>query len=70
MQQGPELQMNKAKTTDTEAPFLDLHVSFENGFFLLRFMINAMTLILIYTIRLKFSNFYLISKLQIYINMN
>ena len=39
----PELQLNKANTTDTEAPFLDFHMDL----FLLRFMINAMTLILI-----------------------
>ena len=35
----PELHLNKASISDTEAPFLDLH--------LLKFMINAMTLILI-----------------------
>ena len=34
-----ELQLNKANTSDTEAPFLDL--------FHLKFMISAMTLILI-----------------------
>ena len=28
----PELQLNKANTTDTEAPFLDLHLSVANGF--------------------------------------
>ena len=28
----PELQLNKANTSDTEAPFLDLHLSFSNGF--------------------------------------
>ena len=28
----PELQLNKAYTTDTEAPFLDLHHSIANGF--------------------------------------
>ena len=28
----PELQLNKASTTDTEAPFLDLHLSIANGF--------------------------------------
>ena len=27
-----ELQLNTAKTTDTEAPFLDLHLSIANGF--------------------------------------
>ena len=28
----PELQLNKANTTDTETPVLDLHLSIENGF--------------------------------------
>ena len=28
----PELQLNKANTSDTEAPFLNLHLSFSNGF--------------------------------------
>ena len=28
----PKLQLNKANTTDTEAPFLDLHLSIANGF--------------------------------------
>ena len=28
----PELQLNKAYTFDTEAPFLDLHLSISNGF--------------------------------------
>ena len=28
----PELQLNKANTTDTEAPFLDLHLSIADGF--------------------------------------
>ena len=27
-----ELQLNKASTSDTEAPFLDLHLSITNGF--------------------------------------
>ena len=30
----PELQLNKANTSDTEPPFLDLHLSISNGFFL------------------------------------
>ena len=34
----PELQLNKTNTTDTEAPFLDLHLSIANGFFFLQFM--------------------------------
>ena len=29
----PELQLNKANTSDTEAPFLDLHLSISNSFF-------------------------------------
>ena len=28
----PELQLNKAYASDTEAPFLDLHLSISNGF--------------------------------------
>ena len=28
----PELHLNKANTSDTEAPFLDLHLSISNGF--------------------------------------
>ena len=28
----PELQLNKANNTDTEAPFLDIHLSIANGF--------------------------------------
>ena len=28
----PELQLNKANTSDMEAPFLDLHLSISNGF--------------------------------------
>ena len=44
----PELQLNKANTSDTEALFLDLHLSISNGFVShLKFMISAMTLILI-----------------------
>ena len=35
----PELQLNKANTSDTEAPFLDLHLSISNP----KFMINLMT---------------------------
>ena len=27
-----ELQLNKANNTDTEAPFMDLHLSIANGF--------------------------------------
>ena len=29
---SPELQLNKANASDTEAPFLDLHLSISNGF--------------------------------------
>ena len=47
----PERQLNKANTSDTEAPSLDLHLSISNLFqtdlFHLKFMISVMTLILI-----------------------
>ena len=42
-----ELQLNKANISDSEAAFLDLHLSVANGLFLLKFMISALTLILI-----------------------
>ena len=42
----PELQLNKANTSDTEVPFLDLHLSISNDLFHLKFMIRV-TLILI-----------------------
>ena len=41
-----ELQLNKANSSDTEAPFLDLNLSITNGIVLLKFMINRMILIL------------------------
>ena len=44
-----ELQLNKANSFDTEAPFLDLNLSVTNGIVssnLLKFMINGMILIL------------------------
>ena len=31
----PELKLNKANTIETEAPFLDLHLSIANGFLLI-----------------------------------
>ena len=43
-----ELQLDKANTSDTEAPFLDLHLTISSMvLFLLKFMINATILILI-----------------------
>ena len=33
----PELKLNNANATDTNAPFLDLHLSIANGFFLFFF---------------------------------
>ena len=41
-----ELQLNKANASDTEAAFLDLHLSFFFILFLPKFMINVTTLIL------------------------
>ena len=43
----PELQLNKANTTDSEVPVLDLHLSIADGFVTPKILINAMTLILI-----------------------
>ena len=41
-----ELQLNKAHTSDTEAAFLDLHLSISNDTVFPKFMINVMILIL------------------------
>ena len=41
-----ELQLNKAKTFDTEAAFLDLHLSISKILCLPKFMINVTTFIL------------------------
>ena len=43
----PELQLNKANTADTEAPFWICIYLFQTDLFHLKFMISAMTLILI-----------------------
>ena len=50
----PELQLNKANTSDTESPFLDLHLSISNSFVSSKFMINVMTLISIYVVNFPF----------------
>ena len=45
-----KLQLNKANTSGTEAPFFNLHLSISNGFVsskIYEFIINVMTLILI-----------------------
>ena len=39
----PELQLNKANASDTEAPFLNLHLSVSNGLVPPKVMINANT---------------------------
>ena len=36
----PELQLNKANASDTEAPVLDLHLSVSNGFVVTKLFIN------------------------------
>ena len=41
-----ELQLNKANASDTDAPFLDLHLSVSNCFVSTKIMISAMILIL------------------------
>ena len=42
-----ELQLNKTNSSDTEASFLDLHLTVSDCLFRLKFMINATILILI-----------------------
>ena len=44
----PELQLNKANTSDTEAPFLDLNLSISNGFVSSKIYDKRKTLILIW----------------------
>ena len=41
-----ELPLNKANSSDTEAPFLDLNLSITNGIVSFKIMINGMILIL------------------------
>ena len=41
-----EFQLNKANSSDTEAPFSDLNSSITNDIVLLKFMINGMIFIL------------------------
>ena len=48
-----ELQLNKANTSDTEAAFLDLHLSISILFFRPKLMINVTTLI----VKLSISHF-------------
>ena len=43
----PELQLNKANTSDTEAPFWICFYLFQTDLFHLKFMISSMTLVLI-----------------------
>ena len=40
-----ELQLDKANSSDTEAPFLDLNLSVSNGIFSTKIMINGTILI-------------------------
>ena len=42
----PGLQLNTANTSDTDAPFLDLHLSISNGIVSSKIYDNAMTWIL------------------------
>ena len=41
------LRLNKSNISDTETPFLDLHLSIFNGFVSSKIYVNAMTLIFI-----------------------
>ena len=44
-----ELQLNKANSSDTEAPFFNLHLSLTYGVISAKFMLNGVILILKYT---------------------
>ena len=57
-----ELQLNKANTSDTEAAFLDLHLSISNDIVLPKFMINVTTLIL----KLSISHFLMVMFLALH----
>ena len=48
------LHLDKANTTDTEASFLDLHLSFANGFVSSKIYENAIALILILFLMVTF----------------
>ena len=65
-----ELQLNKANSSDTEAPFLDLNLSITNGIFLLKFMINGMILILKYYISPFLMDIFLALLPMVYIFLN
>ena len=57
-----ELQLNTANTSDTEAAFLDLHLSISNDIFVPKFMINVTTLIL----KLSISDFLMVMFLALH----
>ena len=51
-----KLKLNKANASDTEAKFLDLHLSISNDIVIPKFMINVTTLIL----KLSIAHFYMV----------
>ena len=57
-----ELQLNKANTSDTEAAFLDLHLSISNDIISTKIMINVTTLF----IKLSIANFWMVMFLALY----
>ena len=57
-----EFQLNKANTSDTEAAFLDLHLSISNDIVSTKFMINVTTLIL----KLSISHFWMVMFLALH----
>ena len=46
----PELKLNRANSSDTETPFLDLNLCISNGTVSTKFMINGTILVLIYIV--------------------
>ena len=65
-----ELQLNKAKASDTEAAFLDLNLSIHNDFFLQKYMMNGMILILILLFSRSLMAMSLNVPLMVYIYLN
>ena len=60
-----ELQLNKANTSDTEAAFLDLHLSFSNDIDSTKIYDNVTTLILKLPTLLRYSVLFTVESLSL-----
>ena len=65
-----ELQLNKVNSSETEASFLDLHLSNLGGFTYAKFMINAMVLILRLQIFITRKVMFLVEHPSVFISRN